>query len=129
MSTLRLVPALAALLALSGCVVHVKEGDYDSREASWQKAERQNREAIAGLSIGMSQDEVRARLGSPDFSEAFSFDGREHVVLFYRTQRVHADGMTTREETTPVVFAQGRLLGWGLQAWQQLTDRPLSGRF
>jgi hypothetical protein len=33
--------------------------------------------------------------------------------LFYRTQRKHSDGETTRDETTPLVFRDNRLIGWG----------------
>lgn len=120
---------LLSTLLLGGCVVHVKDSDVNEREASWQRAERDNRDAIAALSLGMHIDDVRSRLGSPAFSEAFHGQRGEHRVLFYRTQRVHADGMTTREETTPLVFFEGKLTGWGSRAWAELTDRPLSGKF
>lgn len=128
MSAFRSALLLSTLL-LGGCIVHVKDSDLNEREASWQRAERENRDAIAALALGAHIDDVRARLGSPEFSEAFHSERGEHRVLFYRTQRVHADGMTTREETTPLVFFGDRLTGWGTRAWAELTDRPLSGRF
>jgi len=28
----------------------------------------------------------------------------EYRVLYYRTQRLHADGDTTKDETTPLIF-------------------------
>ncbi|MEE4278227.1 MAG: DUF3192 domain-containing protein, partial [Halieaceae bacterium] len=75
--------------------------------------QRANREAIAGLALGTSRADVLRDLGTPIDSEAFDRDGEEVRVLFYRTQRRHGDGETTRDETTPLVFENDRLIGWG----------------
>ncbi|PKL94995.1 MAG: hypothetical protein CVV18_07155, partial [Gammaproteobacteria bacterium HGW-Gammaproteobacteria-8] len=70
-------------------------------------------------------NEARARMPhEPAFSEAFTIDGVAHRVLFYRTQRVEGDGVTTRDETTPLVFVEGRLAGWGETA---LVGLPVRG--
>lgn len=39
--------------------------------------------------------------------------GRRHRVLFFRTQHRHSDGETSRDETTPLVFRNDTLIGWG----------------
>ena len=40
-------------------------------------------------------------------------DGQTFDVLFYRTRLVTEDGRTTKDETTPIVFAGGAVIGWG----------------
>lgn len=101
---------------LTGCVVAIgNEGR--GQESDWAQVERDNRAAIDNLLLGMELNEARARMPhEPAFSEAFTVDGVAHRVLFYRTQRVQGDGMTTRNETTPLVFVEDRLAGWGESA-------------
>ena len=112
-------------LWLSGCVVAIGN-DGDSSSGSWSERERDNRAAIAQLEVGMAYDEVIAWMpNQANFSESFAVDGAEHQVLFYRTHRVEADGAITRDETTPLVFVDNVLVGWGEQAWLDVTGRPL----
>lgn len=119
------LPAIAlalAIPALSGCVVAVGDVKAD-REASWQQMERENRSAISQLEPGMPIENVRARLGTPEFSESMAFEDGHYRVLFYRTQRRKADGMTTRDETTPLIFRNGELIEWGEAAWAALSGQ------
>lgn len=112
----------------SGCVLHVSEdgvssgydGDWGD---SWRDRQERNRKAIARLELGTPVDEVEHELGSPDFSEAFVGADGEYRVLFYRTHHRHSDGDTTRDETTPVVFRDGRVYGFGDDVYGQLTGR------
>ncbi len=117
---------LGVALLLTGCVVSLG-GDSNSREANWQQNERNNREQIARLEPGMRLDEVTMRMGAPDFSEAFVVGEEEVRVLFYRTHRSRADGMTTRDETTPLVFSGGVLNAWGDVAYQEWFGRVRAG--
>lgn len=119
---------LAAGLA-SGCILHVSEdgvssgydGDWGD---SWRDRQERNRKAIARLDLGTPVEEVERELGSPDFSEAFvAVDGGEYRVFFYRTHHRHSDGDTTRDETTPVVFRDGRVYGFGDDVYGQLGGR------
>lgn len=105
--------ALAGLLAiaLAGCAVTVNDGP--GYESGWRERQEHNRQEIARLEIGMSLAEVRERLGRPDITEAFTRDGTEFRIYHYRTQHRRGDGKTTRDETTPLVFRDGRLEGWG----------------
>ena len=96
---------------LSGCViVNGEPGWYGS---DWEDEQRENREIISNLEIGMERTQVVSKLGTPNFSEAFTRDGDEFRVLFFRTQHRHSDGDTTRDETTPLVFRNDTLIGWG----------------
>lgn len=104
--------ALLCTATLSGCVVIGGEHGWDSND-DWRDEQRENREAIANLDIGMSRDSVTSRLGTPAFSEAYTREGEEYRVLFFRTQHRHSDGDTSKDETTPLVFRNDVLIGWG----------------
>lgn len=104
--------SFVALLATaaSGCVFI--DGEYVDRD-DWRGEQKDNREMISKLEIGMDRVSVVDKLGTPSDSEAFTGDAGEVRVLFYRTQRKHSDGETSRDETTPLVFEDDVLVGWG----------------
>ncbi len=107
---IRIATVLALVGTLSGCIVIGGKGDWT---ADWEDEQEENRRIISQLDIGTQRDAVVAQLGTPNYSEAFTRDGQEYRVLFFRTQRRHSDGETTRDETTPLVFKDDRLVGWG----------------
>jgi hypothetical protein len=74
------------------------------------------------LRMGADISSVDAKLGAPDFSEAFTRNGQEVRIYHYRTHRRHADGKTTKDETTPLVFVDDQLVGWADTAVQQVTS-------
>lgn len=115
---------LPAMLTLGGCVI-VTEGDGHwrdggSQQADWQERERENRAAIAAFAAEVSIEHVRETLGTADFSDSLSKDGKHYQVLYYRTHRVDGDGKTTRDECTPLVFVDGALVGTGNLALSSL---------
>jgi hypothetical protein len=65
------------------------------------------------LSPGVSKMSVVDTLGPADFNEMASSDGDAVQVLYYRTQRIDDDGVTTKNECTPLVFINNELVGWG----------------
>lgn len=111
--------------AMSGCVVHVSDdgissdwgGDWNE---SWQDRQKRNRKEIAILPLGTPIEEVTDLLGQPDFTEAFSAADGDYRVFFYRTHHRHSDGETTRDETTPVVFLNGKVHGYGDDYYRRL---------
>lgn len=105
---------LTAAMMLQGCVI-VTESDWEDGESQYegQQQERDNRNMIASLPMALSVEEVKQRLGTPDFSDRVQHDDNTYQVLYYRTHRQHADGMTTRDECTPLVFKNGELTGTG----------------
>lgn len=107
----------ASTMLLSGCVISIDdnyEDGYDvSSGASWQKHEAKNRQFIADVSPGVSKMSVVDELGAADFNEMISSNGDIVQVLYYRTQRVDDDGITTKNECTPLVFVNNELKGWG----------------
>lgn len=113
-NTWKLAIAAAATLTLSGCVIVTDpDDDWDRSSSAWEYRQKDNHAYITDLRLGAPMDQVRAELGRPDFSEGFSSNGSEVIVLRYRTQHRHSDGETTYDETTPLVFVDGALAGWG----------------
>ncbi|MGL5359170.1 MAG: DUF3192 domain-containing protein [Shewanella sp.] len=118
----------AASLGLSGCVVNVGDGEAASVEhGSWQRQQEQNRSYLTKLSLGMSKEQVMTLMGTPELSESYiqqtaqvGAAPKEVLVLFYRTQRQHEDGKTTKDECTPIVFRNNALVGWGETAYSQI---------
>ncbi len=106
--------SLVALLTvgLQGCVIAVG-GDGYSSSSDYRDSEQRNRQYITSLADGTALATVEAELGTPNFADLVTVDGVRYRVLYYRTHRVHADGNTTRDECTPVVFADGLLIGSG----------------
>ncbi|GAC13336.1 DUF3192 domain-containing protein [Aliiglaciecola lipolytica] len=112
--------ALVLPLTLSGCVISVGgEGDY-SHHSDWEQKERKNRKAISTLESNTAIEDIKRRFGTPDFSELHQQNNDEISVLFYRTQRREGDGITTKDECTPLVFKNGILIGWGDAAYKNI---------
>ncbi len=116
------VAALAMVMG-SGCVLVVADGEVvrDGKRNSVLEQQKYNQVAVPKIALGTSIDAVRDDLGEPHFAEAFSGEDGEYRVLFYRTHRTHQDGDTTRDETTPVVFRDGAVVGIGDDFYRRLT--------
>jgi len=112
-----LIPAVITLITLQGCVIAVGGEGWDRDEDdSWRKQEEANKKLINLLELGQTESAVTTQMGQPDISEAFSRNGENYKVFYYRTQQLHSDGRTTKNETTPLVFSDGVLVGWGESA-------------
>jgi outer membrane protein assembly factor BamE (lipoprotein component of BamABCDE complex) len=94
-------------------VIIAHDGDSSS---DWRAEQKQNRLAISQLRLDMSRSEVEAKVGTPEFTEAFSSEGQDYYVVYYRTHKDESDGKTTKSETTPIVFSQDQVVGWGQSA-------------
>lgn len=107
----------SVFLLMTGCVFI--DGDHVDTD-EWEILQKDNRTAISNLPLGISRQAVLDQLGAPADSEAFTHEGTEIRVLFYRTTRKHADGETSRDETTPLIFQNDKLTGWGEKVYQNL---------
>jgi hypothetical protein len=109
---------------LSGCVISIDDDythDYDGdKHSSWSKLEKENREKISELSPGTNISAVRRSMGTPEFDELLVKDSQEYRILFYRTQRTEGDGITTKDECTPILFVDGNLVGFGSTALESI---------
>lgn len=113
--------AIILPLSLSGCVVSVGGDDADGGfRSSWKDREQQNRKHIAKLMPEMSISNVSDRMGVADFNELYKKQDDQIQVLYYRTNRQDGDGVTSKNECTPLVFKNGLLVGWGETAYQNM---------
>jgi hypothetical protein len=109
---LLLVSPLA--LSLSGCVLKINDdgGDHGFVTDSEDRAYN-NRNYIAKIVLGTNIAAIQERLGVADFSAAYSQNEKTVKVLYYRTQRKHKDGLTTKDECTYLQFSNGELIATG----------------
>ena len=105
--------AAIATLPLSGCVIRINDSDWESEGGDWKDRQRQNASRVQQLELGRTMSSIKVDFGEPDLVESFRRDSQDYKVLFYRTQHAKSDGMTTRDETTPLVFVDDVLVGWG----------------
>lgn len=118
-----MIATALTLPLLTGCVVAVGNGGEDefySSGSSWQKQYKKNRKMIADLALGSSYQNAIDKLGTPLFNELLTHNGTEYRVIFYPTNSIHSDGKMTKDECTPIVFADNKLQGYGETAYQKV---------
>ena len=74
----------------------------------WQEAST-NLENSRSLRVGMTKEEVLEVMGEPIRNEEYCTPD----LWFYYCQPVWVDGLTTEDECMPLVFQDGKLIGWG----------------
>lgn len=124
MKPINILVLALVVLSLSACSINI--GGSSARDmrnethSSWQEREQRNRDYIARMQQGRSVNHILEALGTPDFDEWEVRGDEQYRVLYYRTQRVKADGMTTRDECTPIIFQDGKVVKWGHSSLRQL---------
>ena len=115
----KVIRLILAGVALYAAFVFLVIAIYPDRPENmdWQDREEYNRVQITKLKLGSTRDEVLALLGSPDITEAKKHNDTAIQVMFYRTQHVRADGLTTQDECTPLLFKNEKLIAWGEGAY------------
>ncbi|MEP0356605.1 MAG: DUF3192 domain-containing protein [Paraglaciecola sp.] len=89
----------------------------------WEDREEYNKVQISKLELGLQKQAILDLLGSPDITEAKRNSNKELQVMFYRTQHMQADGVTTQDECTPLLFENNELIAWGDNAYQSFIDK------
>lgn len=92
------------------------------QDMDWKDREAYNKVKISKLELGLHKKQIIELLGSPDITEAKRNDDKELQVMFYRTQHKQADGITTEDECTPLLFENNELIAWGETAYQDYID-------
>ena len=88
--------AIALVLVAGGC------------STPWGTISR-NIENSRNLRVGMTKAQVLEVMGEPIRDEKFC----EPDVWFYYNEMVWGDGLITEDECMPLVFENGKLIGWG----------------
>lgn len=101
----------------------IKFNPDDSADMGWEDRQDFNKVQISKLALGTNRSAILELLGPPDISEAKKQQERRIQVMFYRTQHLRADGITTQDECTALLFEDDVLMAWGDGAYQDyLTD-------
>ena len=104
------------LIFAAAVVLHYPESPDDMH---WEDREEYNSIQIGKLELGVTHKEVIELLGSPDISEAKMVDETKLQVMFYRTQHVKSDGITSQDECTPLLFKNDVLIAFGANAYDK----------
>ena len=86
---------------------------------SWAEA-RRNLDNARALRIGMTKSQVLEIMGEPVKDEIFT----KPDVWFYFIEPVWVDGLTTEDECMPLVFENGKLVGWGNEYYARTRLMP-----
>lgn len=108
-SILALIVVAPLTLGLTGCVIAVGGEDRNSSSAYFEDREYENRKKIAAIELNSTLSDVSREMGVADFNETYLDDGKTVNVLYYRTHRLHKDGLTTKDECTKMVFVNNVL--------------------
>ena len=105
-----------ALLAYAVFVILVMNFYNDSPDQMhWDDREEYNRQFIAKVKLDkFTFEQALLKLGSPDITEARLINDTYVQVMFYRTQHIKSDGITTQDECTFLLFINGVLKEIGL---------------
>lgn len=74
------------------------------------------------LEKGYSHKEILTMLGGPDISEAKMSGDDKIQVMYYRTHHKRADGITSQDECTPLLFKNDKLVALGEKAEKQFEN-------
>jgi hypothetical protein len=90
----------------------------DPQAMIWQDREAFNKRYITKLSVKepTTLNNVLDYLGSPDLTFAKRTGDDVWQIVFYRTQHIKSDGITTIDECTGLLFNNGELVLWGPSA-------------
>ncbi|MCO4798189.1 MAG: DUF3192 domain-containing protein [Colwelliaceae bacterium] len=108
----KVISRIILALAAYGVFVLLVVSFYDDSPANmqWEDREAYNRQFISKLKLGeFTFDQAIEKLGSPDITEAKKSKDTNYQVLFYRTQHVKSDGITTQNECTYLLFVNNYL--------------------
>ncbi len=118
----KIISRILLALAAYGVFVALVVTFYDDSPSNmkWEDREAFNRQFIANLQLDkFSFDQALIQLGSPDITEAKKVATDNYQVLFYRTQHMKSDGITTQDECTALLFKNGLLAAIGNTAYEQ----------
>ncbi len=116
--TLLVLLSIAALTYVVTVNLVVNFYDDNPKNMQWEDREEYNRQFIAQLSFdNYSAEQILEELGGPDITEATQIKDTYYQVMFYRTQHVKSDSITSQDECSYLLFRNGKLVktGQGVQ--------------
>lgn len=117
---LALIIATPLTMSLSGCVIKINDDGIERGYISDNDDRAyKNRKHIAKVVLGSTFIDINKKIGVADFSETYSEGDNTIRVLYYRTQTIKKDGITTKDECTFLYFKNGALIKTGIGSHQQ----------
>ncbi len=110
----------AAYIAFVAVVVLVYDPSPD--DMNWEDRQLYNSQRLTELHLGQDINEVSGMFSKADFAEAKSVNDTQWQVFFFRTHQVASDGKTTKDECTPLIFKDNKLIAWGEDTYKQYLD-------
>jgi len=86
---------------------------------SYGKIAKKNNDLMLTLKPGQSKEDVLKVMGYPSKSEKYTLASRDTDILFYRTSSFASGGWDSDDYFTPVIFEDGKLVGWGQDLYDQ----------
>lgn len=124
----KVILVFSAIMILGGC-------------ATTNTVRTDNRTNLLKLSIGMTKNEAISLMGTEEIttyqfagvftpftgnkinnpyrSEILQGENKTFEVLYYYTDKKNADDAITDDELTPLIFDNGKLIGWGWSFLQE----------
>jgi len=118
----KVISLVAIALIAYGIFVALVVTFYDDSPTNmqWEDREAFNKQYITKVKLDqLSFDQVILDLGSPDITEAKKANSNQYQLMFYRTQHVKSDGITTEEECTALLFKNNILNSIGHSAVEE----------
>jgi len=103
----KVLSLVAIALIAYGIFVALVVTFYDDSPTNmqWEDREAFNKQYVSKLKIDqLTFNQVILDLGSPDITEAKKVMSDQYQLMYYRTQHVKSDGITTEEECTALLF-------------------------
>jgi len=113
----KVITRIFLALAIYGIVILLVMSFYDDSpgKMQWEDREAYNKQFISKLQLDQfTFEQALIQLGSPDITEAKKIVNDRFQVVFYRTQHVKSDGITTQDEFTFLFFINNKLKEIGL---------------
>jgi outer membrane protein assembly factor BamE (lipoprotein component of BamABCDE complex) len=94
------VAVTGLMLLFSGCAYYEMQKNLDNSRK---------------LRLNMTKEQVRAIMGEPIKGQAYTSEN----AWFYYTNTQWYDGRTTEDECLPLLFKNGKLVGWGWEYFEK----------
>jgi hypothetical protein len=121
----KIISFVALALLAYGIFVVLVVSFYDDSptKMQWEDREAFNKQYVTKLKLDeFTFDQIIKDLGSPDITEAMKKNSDHFQLMFYRTQHVKSDGITTEDECTALLFKNNVLIAIGKSAKQLYSE-------
>ena len=107
----KVAAGIALYVVFAAAVIKFYPDEHEDMD--WEDRQEYNSVQVQKLELGIEHQAIIELMGSPDISEAKLSQQDKYQVMYYRTQHVRSDGITTKSECTPLLLKNNQLIAWG----------------